>query len=91
MTVDPVVCGVYERGDSRRVVKEVSPQSPDLPAHHYRLEVIYALYRREKRWSNQRGHYEEWLYLREGYCSLRTWRRAGLAKVGSAEGVGSGG
>ena len=58
---------VFEKGDSRRLIKEICLYGDP--------QVIYALYRKDRKWSNQNGHYIEWLYLREGYCRIDTFER----------------
>jgi len=72
---------VFECGDSRRVIKEYDPNN-----RQSRIQVIYSLYRKQVLWSQdpaKRGQVE-WWYLREGYCSDKTFRRwlRKAAKVG---------
>lgn len=70
--LDDRVGRTFESGDSRRVIKEIDECHTD-----QRLQVIYSLYRKEVLWSQdpaKRGRVE-WRYLREGYCSMKTFKR----------------
>ena len=62
------IAGKWYRDNSLRVVKVVCPDRGGS-----RAEVIYSLYRLVRRWRT--GEPEEFVYLREGYCSIRHWRR----------------
>ena len=67
--IDEGAC--YEAGQSCRVVKEYDPSAADK-----KMEVIYSLYRRHEVWSQDPARRRvEWWYLREGYCSVETFRR----------------
>ena len=62
----------FEKGDSRRVIKEYAPQF----GRAEKTAVIYALYRRQKIWSQDPAkRRDEWWLLREGYCSVLTWEK----------------
>ena len=66
MMIEPVAGEVWERDDSRRVIKEVNPYDPTS-----RTQVIYTLYRRVRVWQGR----DQWWLCREGYCSLVTFGR----------------
>ncbi len=58
---------IFEYDESIRVVKEVNEHCTDS-----RIQIIYALYRKQTHWHNKKT---EWIYLREGYCSIKTFCR----------------